>query len=180
MDHKAIGLRIETRRKELELTLAQVAGEINVAPSTIQRYEKGNFDKIKMPVIEAIASVLQVNPAWIIGKTDDAMIYDENGIPVPFDYRPIVRLNHNDLFRLSKRYGNSNRPRQPLTPEELADRERKRSEEKIRRERERLAVTLVNTRPEIEALLRAAEKATSTQVEAAIAMLMTLSTDKTT
>ena len=71
MGNKAVGTRIETRRKNLGLTLDDIAQEIGVAKSTVQRYEKGTIDKIKMPVIEAIARVLNVNPAWICCKTDD-------------------------------------------------------------------------------------------------------------
>lgn len=70
-EHKEIGRRIALRRKELGYTLAEVAAEVGVVPSTIQRYEKGQFEKIKVPVIEAIASALHVNPSWLIGKTDD-------------------------------------------------------------------------------------------------------------
>lgn len=70
MDNKKIGLRIEQRRKELGLTLEHVAAEIGVAKSTVQRYEKGTIEKIKLPVIEAISRVLNVNPAWICNKSD--------------------------------------------------------------------------------------------------------------
>lgn len=71
MDNKMIGNRIEQRRKNLGLTLEFVAGEVGVAKSTVQRYEKGTIEKIKLPVIEAIARVLNVNPAWICCKSDD-------------------------------------------------------------------------------------------------------------
>ncbi len=71
MDNKAIGARIEARRKELDLTLDYVAQEIGVAKSTIMRYEKGTIKKIKLPVIEAIARVLRVNPAWICFKSEN-------------------------------------------------------------------------------------------------------------
>ena len=70
MGNRAIGERIEGRRKELGLTLDFVAQEIGVAKSTVQRYEKGTIDKIKLPVIEAIARVLNVNPAWICLKSE--------------------------------------------------------------------------------------------------------------
>ena len=66
-----IGLRIEQRRKELGLTLNDVAETIGVARSTIQRYEKGKIEKIKLPIIEAIANVLKVNPSWIVYKTEN-------------------------------------------------------------------------------------------------------------
>lgn len=72
-----IGKRIEARRKELDLTLLDISSSIGVAASTIQRYEKGQFSRIKLPIIEAIASVLHVNPEWIIGHTDDPIDYDD-------------------------------------------------------------------------------------------------------
>lgn len=71
MDNKAIGARIEARRRELDLTLDYVAQEIGVAKSTVMRYEKGTIKKIKLPVIEAIARVLRVNPAWLCFKSEN-------------------------------------------------------------------------------------------------------------
>ena len=71
MGDKRIGARIEQRRKELGLTLDDIAQEIGVAKSTVQRYEKGTIEKIKLPVIEAIARVLNVNPAWLCYKSDE-------------------------------------------------------------------------------------------------------------
>lgn len=70
MENKIIGRRIENRRKELGFTLDDIAQEIGVAKSTIQRYEKGTIEKIKLPVIEAIARVISVNPAWLCGKSE--------------------------------------------------------------------------------------------------------------
>lgn len=74
MGNPELGKRIEMRRKQLNLTLDDVASEIGVAKSTIQRYEKGAIDKIKLPVVEAIARVLDVDPAWICCKTDEMRI----------------------------------------------------------------------------------------------------------
>lgn len=68
--NEQIGLRIETRRIELDLTMQEVADRIGVDKSTVQRYEKGKIKRIKLPVIESFASALSVNPDWIIGKTD--------------------------------------------------------------------------------------------------------------
>lgn len=79
MDNYLIGQRIEQRRKERGMTLDDVAQEIGVARSTIQRYEKGSIEKIKLPIIEAIARVLGVNPAWICGKSD--MMEPERQLP---------------------------------------------------------------------------------------------------
>ena len=60
------GKRIQIRREELRMNLGDVAKEVGVAVSTIQRYEKGKIEKIKLPVIEAIAKALRVNPAWLL------------------------------------------------------------------------------------------------------------------
>lgn len=71
MTNFEIGARIAARRSALGLTMDEVAQRIGVAKSTIQRYEKGQIQKIKLPVIESIASVLNVNPDWLIGNTDN-------------------------------------------------------------------------------------------------------------
>lgn len=71
MKNIEIGQRILLRRTQLGLTLDDVASEIGVARSTIQRYEKGTIQKIKLPVIEAMARVLRVSPSWLCCKTDD-------------------------------------------------------------------------------------------------------------
>lgn len=71
MTNKEIGKRIHDRRQELDLTLQEIASEIGLAKSTILRYENGDIVSIKLPVIEAIARVLDVDPAYLLGKSDD-------------------------------------------------------------------------------------------------------------
>lgn len=71
MTNEEIGNRIKSERESQGMTLKDVADKIGVATSTIQRYEAGAIQKIKLPVIEAIAKNLGVNPAWLVGKSDD-------------------------------------------------------------------------------------------------------------
>ncbi len=71
MTNEEIGSRIKSERESQGMTLKDVADKIGVATSTIQRYEAGAIQKIKLPVIEAIAKNLGVNPAWLVGKSDD-------------------------------------------------------------------------------------------------------------
>ncbi len=101
MTNEEIGLRIAQRRCQLGLTMDAVAQKIGVAKSTVQRYEKGQIAKIKLPVIESIASALTVNPNWIIGNTDDPMpdihyrprFAAENIIPMSGMYKvPLVGM----------------------------------------------------------------------------------------
>ncbi len=87
MGNSIVATRMQQRREELGLTLDDIALEIGVARSTIQRYEKGTIEKLKLPVIEAIANVLQVDPAWLVGKSDDPRIVtavsSDNILPFP-------------------------------------------------------------------------------------------------
>lgn len=85
MEKQTIGQRIEMRRRELGLTLDDIANEIGVARSTIQRYEKDSIEKVKLPVIEAIARVLCVNPAWLCCKSDDMMCDKKEPVPASKD-----------------------------------------------------------------------------------------------
>ena len=63
------GKRIQARREELGLNLGDIAQKVGVAVSTIQRYEKGKIEKIKLPVIEAIAKALAVDPGCSVKPT---------------------------------------------------------------------------------------------------------------
>ena len=73
-----IGARIKSRRNELDLTQEQVGKIVGVTKSTIQRYENGLIKDLKMPVIQAIANSLHVNPDWIILKTDKKEVCKQN------------------------------------------------------------------------------------------------------
>ena len=66
-----IGKRIKSRRAELGLTLEQLADTLGFNKSTMHRYEVGQIRRIKLPIIQAIASALKVNPDWLILKSDE-------------------------------------------------------------------------------------------------------------
>lgn len=68
MDIEKIGKRIKYARDMRNLTLDDIASDIGVAKSTVQRYEKGLISNPKLPVLQAIANSLNVNPAWISGQ----------------------------------------------------------------------------------------------------------------
>lgn len=69
MSYEDTGKRIKTRRKELNISAALLAEQIGLSKATIHRYENGDIKNIKMPVLEAMAEVLKVNPLWLIGKS---------------------------------------------------------------------------------------------------------------
>lgn len=71
MTNKEIGDRIRFARENAKLNKKELTEKIKVADSTIKRYEDGEINKIKMPIIESIANALNINPMWIIGKSDN-------------------------------------------------------------------------------------------------------------
>lgn len=79
---------LKHRRRELGLTLAQIASQMGVAEATVQRWESGNIKSIRYDKISKLAEVLQVNPASFMdwsGVIDNLPSGDSleklNGIP---------------------------------------------------------------------------------------------------
>lgn len=73
--NKEIGNRIKGKRIEKGFTLKELGDRVGVASSTILRYENGEINTIKLPIIESIANVLGVDPAWIVLKSNTPEIY---------------------------------------------------------------------------------------------------------
>lgn len=71
MKNSEIGKRIQQRRKALNISVVDVAEYTGLSKATIHRYENGNIKDIKLPTIDAISSMLNVNPAWLIGKSEN-------------------------------------------------------------------------------------------------------------
>lgn len=69
-----IGTRIKQRRVEQGITLQQIADAVGIAKSTVQRYETDRIEMPKLPVVAAIAKELCVNPAWLLGETDEKFL----------------------------------------------------------------------------------------------------------
>lgn len=76
MDEHVTGERISRRRKELGMSLEDLAARLEVAPSTIQRYEKSYISRIKPSMLSAIARELRVDTEYLLGRTDSACDYN--------------------------------------------------------------------------------------------------------
>ncbi len=92
-DVKALGERIKQRRKELKLTLQDVADNVGVTKSTIQRYETGKIGTPKLPVIQAIARALTVNPAWLVGKSEKMLPSASSATSLALEKLPLLKLS---------------------------------------------------------------------------------------
>lgn len=65
-----IGQNIKRRRKELDMTLEDVAKQIGVSRQTLSRYETGVIGNIPSDKIEALAKALKTTPAFLMGWED--------------------------------------------------------------------------------------------------------------
>jgi repressor LexA len=66
-----IGERIKNRRKELGLTVDEVAERLGKNRATIYRYESNEIESLPSPVLEPLADVLLTTPAYLMGWGDD-------------------------------------------------------------------------------------------------------------
>ena len=71
MDIKQLGERIKLAREKRGMSLEVLAAFIGLNKSTISRYERGEIERPKLPVIQSIGNFLSVDPMWLIGKTND-------------------------------------------------------------------------------------------------------------
>lgn len=75
---------IRIRRRELNLTLEQIANACGVGKSIVAKWERGEVTNIKRDNIVALADVLRVSPLVIMGRGS----LDETTIPPGFEPMP--------------------------------------------------------------------------------------------
>lgn len=62
-----IGERIKKRRKEIGLSVDDVADKLNKNRATVYRYESNDIEKLPLNILEPLANVLQTTPAYLMG-----------------------------------------------------------------------------------------------------------------
>ena len=65
---------IAKRRKELNLTLEDVANRVGVSRATVLRWETGEIENLGQNRIASLAAALQVSPEYLLGWNDDPAI----------------------------------------------------------------------------------------------------------
>lgn len=65
--------KIKKRRKELGLSLEDVAKALNVNRSTVLRYESKSIEKMPIDVIPPLAKILKCSPEYLMGWEDDKL-----------------------------------------------------------------------------------------------------------
>lgn len=70
--------RLRKSRDRKDMTLEELANKTTVTKGTLSKYESGSITRIKMDVLYQIAVALSVNPDYLMGKTDDPYISDDD------------------------------------------------------------------------------------------------------
>lgn len=80
LDSKIVSQRMVYTRKKKNLTLEEVGQALNVHKSAVLRWENGQVRKIKLPIIESLARLYNVNAVWLMGYDvpEGSSIYGES------------------------------------------------------------------------------------------------------
>ena len=63
--------KIYLLRKQLGLTLEEVAQVVGVGKSTVRKWETGEIDNMKLDKVELLAKALHTTPAYLMGWEDE-------------------------------------------------------------------------------------------------------------
>ena len=69
-----IGAKIKTKRKELGLSVDELAEQIGKNRATVYRYENGDIENLPLDVLEPIATALCTTPAHLMGWENNEII----------------------------------------------------------------------------------------------------------
>lgn len=98
--------RLKNRRKELKLTMLDIANYVGVSEATISRWESGEIEKLPSTALKSLAKILRTTPEYIMGWEKDAeKEQHENEPPLTekqkFAFRLLLRVaNEKNLDRL--------------------------------------------------------------------------------
>lgn len=62
-----IGNRIKERRKELSISVEELAKRLNKNRTTVYRYEKGDIENLPIDILDPLAKALETTPAYLMG-----------------------------------------------------------------------------------------------------------------
>lgn len=71
MDNIEIGKRIKHARESRNMSQEELGNQLGLNKSSIQRYESGQVQRIKLPILENMAKILNVNPSWLVLKSEN-------------------------------------------------------------------------------------------------------------
>lgn len=109
----SIGQRINQKRKELGISVDELADMLDKNRATIYRYESDEIENMSLSVIEPLAKALHTSPAYLLGWEPETMIlkedshyHTENSVATLASLAPqlldiINQLNSDNINRLT-------------------------------------------------------------------------------
>lgn len=92
-----VGKRIRERRKELNLSVDELAKKLNKNRTTVYRYEKGDIENLPIDILGPLAKALNTTPAYLMGWDDKPT----SAIDTITDYYRLS-VEHEDNIRLKR------------------------------------------------------------------------------
>lgn len=86
-----INTLLRNRRKELGLTMKEVATAVGVSEATVSRWESGNIANMGRDKINALSKVLNLSPINIMGINDDI---DNISAELTYNLIPLKKVRH--------------------------------------------------------------------------------------
>lgn len=74
-------IELKNRRKELGLTMLEVAQKVGVSEGTVSRWESGDIANMRRDKIVLLAKALQLSPAFIMGWEDEDNLEPTTTLP---------------------------------------------------------------------------------------------------
>ena len=65
--YEKVGSRLKYARELRDISLEKAGETVGVHKSTILRWERGDTEKFKIPTLEILADLYNVNPTWLMG-----------------------------------------------------------------------------------------------------------------
>lgn len=85
-----VGNRLRQAREEKHITLEEAGAKVGVHKSTVLRWENGETEKIKLPIIKALADYYNVNPVWLMGYDVDKYVTKKDALGNPVAPVPLL------------------------------------------------------------------------------------------
>ena len=104
-----VGERIRHRRKQLGLSVDDIAKRLGKDRATIYRYESDEIENLPINILEPLAEILRVSPAYLMGWEDD-VICKTKKVPMLGEIaagEPILADEHCEYLVESKSLSNS-------------------------------------------------------------------------
>lgn len=82
MKSETVGERIKRRRKELDLSVDDLADKLGKNRATIYRYESDEIENLPLNILEPLAKALGVTPAYLMGWESEVYTIETKKVPL--------------------------------------------------------------------------------------------------